>query len=341
MNGRLLLYLGAALAAALAPHGTARSETLGRVVRTDPRFDALVPPGAVLERLAGGFQWAEGPAWDRAQGALLFSDVPANAIFRWKEGGSARVFLRPSGYTGKAAFTGREPGSNGLAFDGQGRLVLCQHGDRRIARREKDGSITVLAARYQGKRLNSPNDLVFKANGDLYFTDPPFGLPAAFDDPARELSFQGVYRLSRDGTLTLLTRDVRAPNGIGFSPDEKTLYVSNAELDRPVWYAFAVEEDGTLGKGRIFHDATAWAGQGPGAPDGLKVDVHGNVFAAGPRGIHVFAPDGTLLGSIETGVATGNSAFGGDGSVLYVTAGGAIGRIPTRTRWAGWDRLAR
>jgi gluconolactonase len=305
-------------------------------VRRDPRLDSLLPAGASLERVSEGAAWAEGPVWDKAQKALLFSDVPSNAILRWKSGEGTTEFLSPSGYTGATRFPGREPGSNGLAFDREGRLTFCQHGDRRIVRREKDGTITVLADRYQGKRLNSPNDLTFKSNGDVYFTDPPFGLPGGFDDPSKELPFQGVYRLSRDGTLTLLTAEVRAPNGIGFSPDEKTLYVANADRGRPVWYAFPVRPDGTLGPGRIFHDGTAWASAGPGVPDSLKVDVSGNVWAAGTRGVYVFAPDGALLGWIETGVATGNCAFGEDGSTLFVAASHAIGRIRTTTRGQGF-----
>jgi gluconolactonase len=312
------------------------ASALGRVVRKDPRLDALIPPGSPVERVADGFQWAEGPVWDRSGNALLFSDVPSNAIVRWTRAEGASVFLERSGYSGAAPFTGREPGSNGLAFDAEGRLVFCQHGDRRVVRRERDGSITVLADRYDGRRLNSPNDLTIAANGDVYFTDPPFGLPRSFDDPGKELPFQGVYRIARDGTLTLLTSKVRAPNGIGLSPDGKTLYVANSELVHPLWYAFPVLADGTLGASRVFHDGSAWVGDGPGVPDSLKVDVHGNVWAAAPRGVYVFAPDGALLGWIETGVATGNLAFGEDGTTLFVAANHAIGRVRTTTRGQGF-----
>jgi gluconolactonase len=309
---------------------------IGRVVRKDARLDALLPAGASLERVSDGVEWAEGPVWDRGQQALLFSDVPSNAILRWKRGAGTTTYISPSGYTGGGRFAGREPGSNGLAFDREGRLTFCQHGDRRVVRRETDGTITVLADRYEGRRLNSPNDLTFKSNGDIYFTDPPFGLPGGFDDPSKELPFQGVYRLSGDGALTLLTTEVRAPNGIGFSPDETTLYVANADASKPVWYAFDVRRDGTLGPGRVFHDAASWAIAAPGVPDSLKVDVHGNVWAAAAGGVYVFAPDGTLLGGIETGVATGNVAFGEDGSTLFVAASHAIGRIRTRTRGQGF-----
>jgi len=312
------------------------SAIYGRIVRLDARLDRLVPPDAVLEKVADGFSWVEGPAWDRRGGFLLFSDIPSNSVFKWKEGAGVSLFLKLSGYAGSAPFEGREPGSNGLNFDSTGRLVLCEHGDRRITRLEADGRKTVLVDRYQGKRLNSPNDAVFKSNGDLYFTDPPFGLPRAFDDPGKELDFSGVYRLSSRGGLTLLTREIKAPNGIAFSPDEKILYVSNADPNRAVWIAFDVRNDGTIGNGRVFFDATAWTKTKHGVPDGMKVDGGGNLFAAGPGGIHVFAPDATHLGTIETGDATSNAAWGDDGSTLYVTASTAIYRIRLSTKGAGF-----
>jgi gluconolactonase len=310
----------------------------GRIERLDPRLDALIAPGAVVEQVADGIEWAEGPLWDAKTRSLLFSDVPRNAIFRWTPGSGVSLFLDRSGYTGRAPFTGREPGSNGLVFDRQGRLVFCQHGDRGIARLEADGRITVLANRYDGKRLNSPNDLVFRSNGDLYFTDPPFGLAGGFSDPAKETPFQGVYRLTSDGTLSVLTTEVRAPNGIGFSPDEATLYVANADNTNPIWMAYPVNPDGTLGRGRQFADARAYVKPGEGVPDGLKVDRHGNVFAAAPGGVHVFAPDGTRLGRIVTGVKTGNLNWGEDGSVLYIAADHTIRRVATRTSGAVFAR---
>jgi gluconolactonase len=302
------------------------------IERHDPRLDALVPPGAALEEVARGFAWVEGPVWDRRAGHLLFSDIPNNAVLRWKEGAGVTTFLRPSGYTGAAPFAGREPGANGLALDPAGRLVLAEHGDRRVARLEPDGRKTTLADRWEGRRLNSPNDVVVRANGDVYFTDPPFGLPGAFADPARELDFSGVYRLRPDGRLTLLTRELEAPNGLAFSPDGRTLYVSNADPRRPVWMAYGVRDDGTLGAGRVFFDASPWIPARPGYPDGMKVDRAGNLFAAGPGGVHVFAPDATHLGTIATDVATSNCAWGDDGSVLYVTADTAVHRIRLATR---------
>ncbi|HEX3035946.1 MAG TPA: SMP-30/gluconolactonase/LRE family protein [Thermodesulfobacteriota bacterium] len=212
--------------------------TYGKIVRLDPRFDKLVPQDAMLEKIADGFAWVEGPVWDRRGNYLLFSDIPSNSVFKWEEGKGISLFLKPSGYTGSAPFEGREPGSNGLTFDSVGRLVLCEHGDRRITHLEENGGKTTLVDRYNGKRLNSPNDAVFKSNGDLYFTDPPFGLPKKFDDPQKELPFQGVYRLSTGGKLILLTKDIKAPNGIAFSPDEKH-YMSPMLTQRgqPGWHS--------------------------------------------------------------------------------------------------------
>jgi gluconolactonase len=311
---------------------------VGRIERLDPRLDALIFRGAVLEKVADGIAWAEGPLWDPRDGSLLFSDVPRNGIFRWKPGAGVTQFLRQSGYTGTAPFSGPEPGSNGLAFDREGRLVMCQHGDRRIVRREPDGRFTVLADRFEGKRLNSPNDLVYRSNGDLYFTDPPFGLPGTFADPAKEVPFQGVYRLTPEGRLSALVRDLEAPNGIAFSPDEKTLYVSNAFNKRPIWMAYPVNPDGSLGPGRRFAEASRWVKEGEGVPDGMKLDQHGNVFGAAPGGVHVLAPDGTRLGRIETGVKTGNVAWGEDGRTLFIAANHWILRLRTTTRGNGfWE----
>lgn len=333
MNRLLVLAATVAALAGMTPRAMcAELPAVGRIERLDPRLDALIRPDAVLEKVADGIAWAEGPLWDAPNGSLLFSDVPRNGVFRWKPGAAVTLAIDRSGYTGSAPFPGPEPGSNGLAFDGEGRLVRCQHGDRRIVRLESDGRTTVLAERYQGKRLNSPNDLVFRSNGDLYFTDPPFGLPRSFDDSAKELPFQGVYRLTPAGDLTAVVTDLGAPNGLGFSPDETTLYVSNAQNARPIWMVYPLRPDGTLGPGRQFAEARAWVKDGEGVPDGLKVDARGNVFAAAPGGVHVFAPDGTRLGRIETGVKTGNLGWGEDGSVLYIAANHWLLRLQTRTR---------
>lgn len=308
----------------------------GKLERADPRFDQIVSPDAVLEKLAEGFRWTEGPVWLAQAHCLLFSDIPNNAIMRWKEGTGVSVFLKPAGYTGPTP-RGGESGTNGLLLDTRGRLVMCQHGDRRIVRVEPDGRWTVVADRYQGKRFNSPNDAVFKSNGDLYFTDPPYGLPKGADDPARELPFCGVFRVTPEGAVTLLTDKMARPNGIAFSPDEKTLYVAQSDPQKAVWMAFEVKPDGTLGPSRVFFDATAWVKQRlPGLPDGMKVDRAGNLFATGPGGVNIFAPDATFLGRINTGVPTANCCFGDDGSVLYVTANQWVCRIRTHTKGLGF-----
>jgi gluconolactonase len=311
------------------------------VVRAlDPKFDRLVPPGTVPEKIVDGRQWAEGPVWVRDGGYLLFSDVVANAIYRWKAGEGVSLFLERSGYTGAAPFAGIEPGSNGLALDSRGRLVFARHGDRQIVRREPDGRITVLVDRYRGKRLNSPNDLVYRSDGALYFTDPPFGLPRSYDDPARELRHQGVYRLGSDGRLTLVSDELRAPNGLAFSPDERTLYVSNADARRLVWMAYPVLADGSLGAGRVFFDGTAAFAGRRGTADGMKVDREGNIFAVGPGGVYLFAPDATLLGWIDFGGNVGNVAWGEEGSTLFITANATVYRMRLATSGAGWGQKA-
>ena len=306
------------------------------IIRLDPHFDKLVPVNVNVERIVSGRQWVEGPVWNRKEGYLLFSDIPANSVIKWQEGKGTSVFLKPSGYTGKAPFDGAEPGSNGLAFDPTGRLVLAEHGDRRIGRLESNGKKITLVDRFQGKRINSPNDLVFRSNGDLYFTDPPFGLPKSFDDPRKETPFQGVYKYSQGGKLALLTQDIKAPNGIAFSPDEKKLYISNADPANAVWMAFDVKVDGTIENGRVLFNATAWTKTKPGVPDGMKVDSEGNIFGAGPGGIHVISSLGKHLGSIETGVPTGNLAWGEDGSTLFITSNTNVFRLKLTTRGAGF-----
>lgn len=316
---------------------------MGVIEVVDPRFDKLIPKNAVIEKLATGFKWTEGPVWIKQDGYLLFSDIPNNVVNKWTEADGIREFLKPSGYTGKKP-RGGEPGSNGLAVDLQGRLVLCEHGDRRVTRldgmvsRGKKISVskTVLADRYEKKRFNSPNDLVFKSNGDLYFTDPPYGLEKNWDDKARELDFCGVYRVSKDGKVTLLTKEMTRPNGIAFSPDEKTLYVANSDPKQAIWMAFPVKDDGTLRSGKVFFDATKWVGMKKGLPDGLKVDQQGNLFATGPGGILLFAPDGTHLGTLNTQVPTANCAWGDDGTVLYITADSNLCRVRTTTKGLGW-----
>jgi len=310
--------------------------TTGKIERLDPRFDKLVPKDARMELLAEGFKWAEGPVWIKSGGYLLFSDIPPNTIHKWSPTeGLTRDFIKPSGYTGKkprlGTEKGDEPGSNGLTVNAAGLLTLCEHGDRRVTQIDKDGKKTVLADKYMGKRFNSPNDLVYHSSGALYFTDPPYGLEKNWDDPARELDFCGVYRL-KDGKVELMTKEMTRPNGIALSPDEKTLYVANSDPKQAVWMAFPVKADGTTGEGKVFFDATKWSGKKPGLPDGLRVDVDGNLFATGPGGVLVFTPDGTHLGTLNTGVPTANCGWGDDGSTLYIAANTTLVRIRLTTK---------
>jgi gluconolactonase len=298
----------------------------------DPRFDTLLPADTKIAKIADDLLWSEGPLWDARRQTLLFSDIPRNVVMQWHAEKGVSRFLESSGYTGAAPFTGKEPGSNGLTFDPQGRLTLCQHGDRRVSRREANGTMTPLATVYEGKKLNSPNDLVYDAQGNLWFTDPPYGLPGTFKDPTKELAFQGVYRVGKDGRIDLVTKELEAPNGLAFSPDYQTLYVANSQSGAAIWKAFPVKADGTLGASRVFYDATKLYRDGDGVPDGLKVDVNGNVFATGPGGVLVFSPDGTLLGRILTGVPTANVAFGEDGATLFITANHRVLRLRTKTR---------
>ena len=251
---------------------------------------------------------------------------------KWQEGKGVSLFMKPSGYTGVEDYGG-EPGCNGLLLDSKGQLVACEHGDRRVSVVTKGGGKMTLADNYMGKRLNSPNDAVFHSNGDLYFTDPPYGLPKRWEDPRRELDFCGVYRISaKDGSLTLLTKEMTRPNGIAFSPDEKTLYVAQSDPAAPIWKSFEVKEDGTLSEGKLFYDASEnWKKKLPGLPDGLKVDVKGNIFATGPGGVYVFTPKGKLLGIISSGEKTANCGWGGDGTVLYMTCDTYLCRIQTKT----------
>ncbi|HZD52835.1 MAG TPA: SMP-30/gluconolactonase/LRE family protein [Woeseiaceae bacterium] len=333
---RNLFSLLPVLAAVTSP-ALARAESdvdAPRIERLSPALDALVPTGAAIEVIATGFQWTEGPLWIESQQMLLFSDVPANAVYAWREGDGVHEWLKPSGYTSSKP-RGGEPGANGLALDAGGRLLLCQHGDRRIARMraplaQPTAEYETVAARYERRRFNSPNDLVVDSAGNVWFTDPPYGLEGGPDDPAREMDVFGVYRVGPGGKAERLVEDLTRPNGIGLSPDEKTLYVANSDPEWAIWIAYRIASDGSLSKGRVFFDATADVDEAPGLPDGLEVDRHGNLFAAGPGGVLIFTPAGELLGRIVTGVATANVAFNADESVLYITADDSVMRVRLR-----------
>jgi gluconolactonase len=306
--------------------------TVGSIERLDPRLDALVPQGATIEVLAMGFAWAEGPVWvpdDRGglpAGSLLFSDIPHNLVHCWNAKDGVSVFLEPAGFTGPAAY-GRERGSNGLTLDREGRLISCEHGDRRVSRLDRDGGKVTLADRFAGKRFNSPNDAAVHSSGAIYFTDPPYGLPKQMDDPRRELDWCGVYRVTPAGDVSLLCRTMTRPNGLAFSPDETLLYVAQSDPQAPLWKVFRVQSDGTLDEGRTFFDASALLAGRKGLPDGLRVDRAGNLFATGPGGVLVFAADGTHLGTLLTGQATANCAFDAKGTTLYITADSLLCRV--------------
>ena len=323
-------------AAALA----APAQTL---LKLDPAVDRLVDANAKIERVATGFnKWTEGPVWTRS-GFLLFAEIPANNIDEWQRGHGASVFLHPSGYKGTTAFHGPEPGSNGMTLDSTGRLTVAGHAQRDVWRMESldhKGQITILADTFEGKRLNSPNDLTYKSDGSLYFTDPPYGLPTQSDtDPIKQLKFNGVYRVAgaRDQApgaapartkLQLLIRDLPRPNGIAFSPDEKYLYVDNSG-PKKFWMRYRVQPDGTVADGKIICDASAETA--PGAPDGMKVDRDGNIFSAAPGGIWILSPEGKHIGTIRVPETVGNLAWGDqDGKTLYITASTSIYRIHTK-----------
>lgn len=324
--------------AALAQTG--QYPTIGRIVRTDPRLDKLIPNDAKIEVLSSGFTWSEGPVWVKDQtadagGYLLFSDVPENTIFKWTQKEGLKPFLKPSGYTGVGTYS-EEPGSNGLTVDRQGQLIACEHGDRRVSALPLDGSggKRTLADNYQGKRLNSPNDVVAHSNGSYYFTDPPYGMPKREKDVA-ETGIYGVYRIDPKGTVSLVTNELTRPNGVALSPDERTLYVAQSDGKQPVVLAFPVQTDGSTGKGRVVFGLDGMKKQGlKGGFDGMKVDRDGNLWVTGAGGVLVLSPTGEFLGHINVGVATANCAWGDDGSTLYITADMYLCRLKTTAR--GW-----
>lgn len=299
------------------------------IIQVDPALDAIVSSDAKLEKLAGGFLFTEGPVWVPAttttSGYLLFSDPNANTIYRWSPEGQVSVFRTKSGFSGFNVGEYHQSGSNGLTLDSKGRLTINQHGNRRVIRVEPRGNVTVLAERYDGKRLNSPNDLVYRSDGALYFTDPPFGLPNVFDDPRKELPFSGVYCV-KDGQVKLVNTDLDAPNGLALSPDEKFLYVNNWNDKKKIILRYDVKPDCTLTNRRLFFDMTD--APGSDALDGLKVDQKGNVYSTGPGGLWIISPEGKQLGLIKGPEDPHNMAWGDDdGKTLYITALTGIYRI--------------
>jgi gluconolactonase len=320
-----------------AINGQSSYPTLGKIIKYDNALDKLIAADAKIEVLASGYVWTEGPVWVKNGNYLLFSDVPANTIFKWKEKEGVSVFLKPSGYTGAGIYS-NEPGSNGLIINQKGELVACEHGDRRVSAMPlNNGGKRTLADNFQGKKFNSPNDVAQHSGGAYYFTDPPYGLPKQEKDLGIELPF-GVYRIGTDGKVSQVISDLTRPNGLAFSPDEKTLYVAQSDPERAFIMAYPVQADGSLGKGKVFYDATPTVKEGKlrGLPDGLKIDKQGNIFSTGPGGVLVISPEAKLLGIIYTGEATANCAWGDDGSTLYITADMYLCRIKTLVKGVGF-----
>jgi gluconolactonase len=335
-----------ALATVLATGGSSLAQnpsfppaqaTIGKIERLAPEFDALVPTTSQIEVLASGFDWVEGPVWKAdaslpGGGVLLFSEIPSNSVMQCQPEApvgqkGASVFLQPSGYTGVGKYSA-EPGSNGLAFDSKGQLVSCEHGDRRLSVLTTGGGKRTLADNIDGKRFNSPNDLTISKSGDVYFTDPFYGLPKQAEDTSRETPWCGVYRWNHTtGKVTLESKALARPNGIAFSPKEDLLYVAQSDPTSALWMAFPVKQDGSLGEGKVFKDVTEMAAtkQYKGLPDGMKVDSQGNLWATGPGGVHVMSPTGKLLGRIDPGENTSNCAFGP--GYLYLTVDMHICRV--------------
>jgi gluconolactonase len=295
----------------------------GRVLHRGGAIKNIVSDSAVPEKLAGDFTFIEGPLWRPGKG-LWFSDVVGNVVRQWSPDGKVTEILRPGGYDGNSLPAGGFIGPNGMTSDKDGAVLLCQHGNRRIARIDAQMKVTTLIDQFEGKKLNSPNDLVFRSDGSLYFTDPPYGLPKQDDDPAKELNFNGVYRLA-GGKLQLLVKDMTRPNGLAFSPDEKTLYIANSDDKKKLWMRYDVAADGSLSNGRVFADVTAETADG--LPDGMKVDQQGNVYATGPGGVWIFSPNGEHLGTIMPTEVPANVGWGDDGKTLYMTARTGLYRI--------------
>ncbi|HVZ99158.1 MAG TPA: SMP-30/gluconolactonase/LRE family protein [Caulobacterales bacterium] len=332
---RSMVATGAAAVVSACAHARAVANPLGGVRRIRPELDELIAADAVVEELGDGYMWAEGPLWVRSRGFLLFSDVPGNTIYKWTESAGVTQFMHPSGYAGPEAPFLREGGSNGLALDRNGRLLIADSGNRCIARYDFNRrSRQVIADRYQGKRLNSPNDVIQHRSGAIYFTDPPYGLTGVEASPLRETPWMGVYRINGDGEVVVIDDQLMFPNGIAFSPDGSTLYVACSYPNRPVIMAYALDENGMPTSSRVFFNAAPLMGEGvAGLPDGMTVDHKGNLFASGPGGIMIISPEGVLLGMIEAGAGRpiANCKFGQDGKTLFLTAQHKLARIRTLT----------
>ncbi|HEU5165251.1 MAG TPA: SMP-30/gluconolactonase/LRE family protein [Chitinophagaceae bacterium] len=311
-------------------------KSIGTVERLDPALDNIISKNAKPEIIAEGFEWSEGPLWVEKHKMLLFSDVPMNTIYKWTEAKGKEVYLKPSGYTGTEPSVCKEPGSNGLTFDKNGNLVLCQHGDRRMAKMDApidkpEAKFITLADKYNGKRFSSPNDAVYNSEGELFFTDPPYGLQTQDDrDAKKEISFNGVYKVKANGEIILLVDSITRPNGLAFLPGEKKLIIACSDPAKPFWYVYDVNGD-SLTSGKIFYNASEEASKGvKGLPDGFKIDKNGNVFATGPGGVYIFNHEGKKLGIIKFDESTSNCAFSQDEKILYITNDMNLVRIKLR-----------
>lgn len=309
--------------------------TLGKIERYSDRLDALIDPDTAIKQLADGFKWTEGPTWDSKRDRLLFSDIPNNRIHSWNSEVGLETVIDPAGNPHGAADEHAAPGTNGLFYQpANDSLLICNQDGRSVDRMDfADKSRTSLADQFEGDKFNSPNDVIRASDGTIFFTDPPYGLKDGDDSRGRQMSIKGVYRLSIDGKVTRLVSDMSFPNGLALSPDERHLYISQSDPHAPVLRRFALNGDGSVSGGDIWLDtASELNDQNPGLPDGMAVDQGGNVFATGPGGVFIVAPDGEILGRIHTGKATANCAFGDDGSILYMTATDTLLRIQTKTK---------
>lgn len=315
------------------------NKTIGTIKKENAALGSLISPDAVIEILSDGFDWSEGPVWINDGDYLLFNDIPANTMYKWSEEEGLSVYLRPAGYAVGINPLGEEVGSNGLYINPvNNQLIMCDHGNRCLAQLNRDNWIKkVIVDRFESKRLNSPNDLAIRSDGHIYFTDPPYGLKGQDDNPAKELKYNGVFHVSPQGRISLITKGLSRPNGIILSPDEKKLYVANSG-DDAIWMVFDVAIDGSTSNGRIFFDASDIRSSGKrGGCDGMTVDSNGNLYATGPGGVLVITSGGKLLGTIETGTATSNCCFGGkNGDELYITADMYLCRVKTLAKGVGF-----
>jgi gluconolactonase len=337
----LVAALLVALAACAAPLPSHTWPTVGRVTSYDASFSAIVASDARIEKIAEGITWAEGPTWVRQDGGyLLFTDVPQNKLYRWSAKDGLSVLLEPSGYVGPDDGTLREAGANGLFAEPRGTVLLADSGSRAVARLDpRTKAKTMLATKFEGKRFNSPNDVVRRRDGMVFFTDPPYGLKGIELSPVRELTFSGVYRLDTDGTVHLLDDSLKFPNGVTLSPDERRLYVSNSDPSRPVWMVYSLDARGNVIDKRVFADATDLVRAGAqGNPDGMCMAADGKLFTSAPGGLLVFDPDGRRLGRIETGSTVSNCEFGDDGRTLYMTSSNFIARVRVGVAGLGFSR---